>query len=107
MFKQASASTRSRLKPAQIGCRLAHVDLWEREVGEGIKTALTLEDDIDLDLNLRGIFENLSRQVRASKYLSDEYSREQDVQPYGRSPFWPCCSCILKLGLPPTVIQRG
>ena len=71
------------MTPAQVGCRLAHVQLWERIVREGVDTALILEDDLDWDLNIHMISEQLSRQMAASKLMSKASERDVVPGPYG------------------------
>ena len=71
------------MSPAQVGCRLAHVQLWERIVREGVETALILEDDIDWDLNIHMISEQLSRQMAVSKLTSKGIKHDVVPGPYG------------------------
>ncbi len=63
VYEAATGGVRADLKPAQIGCWLAHVGVWQRIVAENVQTALILEDDIDWDVQVHGVAEQLSRQL--------------------------------------------
>ncbi len=63
IYEAATGGARPDLKPAQIGCWLAHVGVWQRIVAENVQTALIPEDDIDWDVQVHAVAEQLSRQL--------------------------------------------
>ncbi|KAI9882124.1 MAG: hypothetical protein M1823_006131 [Watsoniomyces obsoletus] len=82
VLAQMIDEARPTVKPAQIGCWLAHVRLWKRIIRENLQTALVLEDDLDWDLNIHPIAEQLSRQMAASDLTFNGLPMPSSPGPY-------------------------
>ncbi|KAK9479777.1 hypothetical protein V1514DRAFT_327370 [Lipomyces japonicus] len=72
------------LRPPELGCWRAHVNVWREFLDSGKDTMLVLEDDLDFDVNIKNIFQRISIQMQHNQLrVTPPTEHEQRSAPYG------------------------
>ncbi|KAJ2615247.1 hypothetical protein H4S08_001321 [Coemansia sp. RSA 1365] len=65
-----AASNQYLINGTHLACYLSHLQIYRRMVSEGIETALVLEDDVDMEIDIKERHAQIMKQVHR-KYGSD------------------------------------
>ncbi|KAJ5381905.1 uncharacterized protein N7496_004333 [Penicillium cataractarum] len=84
LLEKALPEGSGSLRPEQLGCWRAHANVWKRMLDENIETAMIVEDDVDWDLHVRGVFTELSHNLAQQTLFPSLSPRSnQTIAPYG------------------------
>lgn len=76
------------LSRGELGCALSHLSIYQKMVDEKIETALILEDDVDISIDIHDILKSTGQFPENWELILCGYYSETATQKVSMSSFW-------------------